>query len=113
MNFFEDEDEIDKDIEKFFEKFDKEIYSIIEDEKIKIAFIKWVQFLVDSEQQLRYNDDDEYKTRDFFALHGIEMTPSQVRDLIAAVDGILNALDFFRNRNMTNDDDIGLDSEEI
>jgi len=109
MSYSEDEDED----EYLFQKLNDELQSIIQNERTKLAFLDWVSFLVNTEEQLRYNSGDEYETRDFFALHGIEMTPNQVRDLIIAVDGILNALDFFRNRNITNDDDIGLDSEEI
>tara|TARA_R110002096_G_scaffold266987_2_gene460770 strand:+ start:751 stop:1080 length:330 start_codon:yes stop_codon:yes gene_type:complete len=109
MSYSEDEDED----EYLFQELNDELQSIIQNERTKLAFLDWVSFLVNTEEQLRYNSGDEYETRDFFALHGIEMTPNQVRDLIIAVDGILNALDFFRNRNITNDDDIGLDSEEI
>tara|TARA_Y100000356_G_scaffold124734_1_gene120979 strand:+ start:1364 stop:1702 length:339 start_codon:yes stop_codon:yes gene_type:complete len=112
MNYFEDDDELDKDFEKFFEKFDEEIHSIVQDEKIKIAFIDWVQFLVTSERQLRYGKKmDKYKTRDFFAGHGIEMTPDQVKELMVNVNNILDALDYFRGRNTNYDDDTGLDSE--
>lgn len=109
MNYSEDEE----DDEYLFNELYEEIESAIKNERTKLAFLDWVSFLIDTEEQLKYHDGDEYETRDFFALHGIEMTPSQVRDLIIAVDGILNALNFFRNRNITNDDDTGLDSEEI
>ena len=111
MNYPEHEDEEEREDEYLFKRIYEDIESEMKNERTKLAFLDWVSFLIDTEEQLKYHDGDEYETRDFFALHGIEMTPNQVRDFIIAVDGILNALNFFRNRNMTNDDNTGFDSE--
>ena len=78
------------------------------------GFIEWVSFLVSMEESMKEAlKFDEFETRDFFARQGVERLPSEVKEIMVAVSGVMDAFDYYKKlqKGCINDDDTGLDSE--